>query len=404
MHGIEAVRNDDGRYWVMFSASALPPTGADSNGSWPHDVYVSAWGAGDGDLSPAKFISRPEAQEPVSIARTKNGHIMVTFEDGYDAPNLLVQRYGVYDAALAPIKPYPNDVADGGHSGHVAATDGNFIVFYSEDWVEHGGVDDLGTGKGVYVAVYDSDGGNRRAVPVAPKVREWWPVLAASPAKVLLLWQQYIPGKRCANLRMAVLDPAAGRLTVAPKNLKAGIQYYVYQTAYVRSLDQFLVAGTTYEGEGFAYLINTSGEITASLTNLPATVREGGIAVEGNSAYLAAGNDGLIQLSLTPRSITLKAARTAPFAWSYIGNLGLLRGGSKIHWVSLSQTGLQEVDFDFSDAATAPVPASAVMSNNVGVSDNNTVPSPLAASLETSLSNHTLWHTGATSPGTPPIY
>jgi len=349
MHGIEAVRNDDGSYWVMFSAAGMPPTGPDQDGSWPHDVYYAKWGAGDGNLKPAKFISQPEAQEPVSIARTKDGHILVTFEDGYAASRVLAQRYGIYDAALKAIKAYPNDVLDGGHSGHVAATASNFVVFYSEGWVDHGGVDDLGTGKGVYASVYDSNGDNARAVQVAPNVREWWPMLAASPEKVLLIWQRYVPGKLYADLRMAVLDPATGRLTTAPKTLKTGIQYYVYQTAYVAAVDRFLVTGTTHGGAGFAYLLDSAGRITATLTGLPATVREGGIAVEDNLAYLATGTNGLIQLSLTSTSISLKAARTSPISWSYSGNLGLLRGGSKVHWVSLGRCDLEEADFDFSD-------------------------------------------------------
>ncbi len=350
MHGIEAVRNDDGSYWVMFSATGMPPTGPNQEGSWPHDVYYAKWSAGDGNLKAAtKFISQPEAQEPVSIARTKDGHILVTFEDGYAASNVLAQRYGVYDAALKAIKAYPNDVLDGGHSGHVAATASNFVVFYSEDWVDHGGVDDLGTGKGVYATVYDSNGDNAHAVQVAPNVREWWPMLAASPEKVLLIWQRYVPGKLYADLRMAVLDPATGRLTTAPKTLKTGIQYYVYQTAYVAAVDRFLVTGTTHGGAGFAYLLDSAGRITATLTDLPATVREGGIAVEDNLVYLATRTNELIQLSLTSTSISLKAVRTSPISWSYSGNLGLLRGGSKVHWVSLGRYGLEEADFDFSD-------------------------------------------------------
>jgi hypothetical protein len=70
MHGIEAVRNDDGSYWVMFSATGMPPTGPNQEGSWPHDVYYAKWSAGDGNLKAVtKFISQPEAQEPVSIAK-----------------------------------------------------------------------------------------------------------------------------------------------------------------------------------------------------------------------------------------------------------------------------------------------------------------------------------------------
>ncbi len=350
MHGIEAVKNDDGSYWVMFSSAGMPPAGPNQNGSWPHDVYRAKWSAGDVNLQTASnFISAPEAQEPASIARTQNGNIMVTFEDGIAASNVLAQRYGVYDAALNAVKAYPNDVLDGGHSGHVAATDNHFVVFYSEDWVLGGGVDNLGTGNGVYATVYNSSGDRTHtdAVQVAPNAREWWPMLAASHQKVLLIWQRYVPGELYADLIMAVLDPATNQLTTTPTTLKTGIRYYVYQAVYVEAVDRFLVTGTTYDGTGFANLVDTSGHITATLTGLPTIVREGGIAVENNLAYLAAGTNELIQLSLTSTSITLQATKTSPISWSYIGNLGLVRGPSKVHWVSLSRDGLQEADFDF---------------------------------------------------------
>ena len=51
------------------------------------------------------FISRPEAQEPVSIAQNARGDIFVTFEDGWNAPQEVSQRYGVYRRDLKPIKP-----------------------------------------------------------------------------------------------------------------------------------------------------------------------------------------------------------------------------------------------------------------------------------------------------------
>ena len=356
MHGIEAVSNDDGGYWVLFSAAGLPPAGPLPDGSWTHDVYSAAWSAGDRELNPSVFISAPEAQEPVSAARTKDGHIMVTFEDGYNTKNLVAQRYGVYDPSLGPIKPYPNDVKDGGHSGHVAATDSNFVVFYSDDWIDGGGVDNLGTGNGVYAAVYDSNGNSPRTVRVAPDAREWWPMLAASPAKAILIWQKYVPGQVYANLRMAILDPAQGRLTVAPRTLRSGIQYYVYQAAYVPALDEFLVTGAVYGGAGFAYLIDTGGAVTASLANLPATVREGRITVDGKMAYLAAADNRLLRLALTGKTITLNAAKPSPIAWSYLGDLGLMRAPSKVHWLSLNRAGLLEADFDFSDIPPYPAP------------------------------------------------
>ena len=53
----------------------------------------------------------------MSIAQNARGDIFVTFEDGWNAPQEVSQRYGVYRRDLKPIKPYPNDVESGGHSG-----------------------------------------------------------------------------------------------------------------------------------------------------------------------------------------------------------------------------------------------------------------------------------------------
>ncbi|MCQ4437893.1 hypothetical protein NO135_23100, partial [Clostridioides difficile] len=76
------------------------------NGNWPHDVYGGEWLPGKPHLLHVHtFISRPEAQEPVSIAQNARGDIFVTFEDGWNAPQEVSQRYGVYRRDLRPIKP-----------------------------------------------------------------------------------------------------------------------------------------------------------------------------------------------------------------------------------------------------------------------------------------------------------
>ena len=152
MHGIDFASAGEHKSWVFFSSSGLPPRGANRDGSWPHDVYVGEWSPGAARLSGVHiFISRDEAQEPVSVAQNSAGNIFVSFEDGWNAPRTVSQRYGVYRADLSPIRPYPQDVESGGHSGHVTAVGERFVVFYSADWVDGGGVDNLGTGGGVYV-------------------------------------------------------------------------------------------------------------------------------------------------------------------------------------------------------------------------------------------------------------
>ena len=353
MHGIEAVKGADGRYLVFLSSSKIPPTDPDPQGNWTHDVYVSHWGSADARISlPRIFIQKPEAQEPVSVAQTTNGHIMVSFEDGWNTPNGVNQRYGVYEPTLQPIAPYPLDVASGGHSGHVTAVGNNFVVFYSEGWIDGDGIDNLGTGNGVYAKVYDNRGQALREIDVAPNAREWWPMLAGSPSRALLVWQQFIPGQLYAKLKIAILDPQTGAVT-GQQILQSNLQYYTYKAAYVPAIDRFIVTGTTIAGKGFAYLIGNNGQITAKLPCMPATVREAGITVNGAKVYTPTQDKRLLHLALTPASISLSAVQVSPVPWSYIGSVGLMRNSSQIHWVSLTKTGIQEADFNVG-SATAP--------------------------------------------------
>lgn len=357
MHGIEAVKQGDSGYRVFFSSANIPPTGADDAGNWTHDVYVSNWQRTDANIgTPKSFIQRPEAQEPVSVARASDGRIMVSFEDGWNTTYSVDQRYGVYDANLRPVAAYPLTVAKGGHSGHVAAVGKLFVVFYSEGWIQGGGVDNLGSGNGVYAKVYDSAGRATMAqIEVAPRVREWWPMIAGSPTRALLVWQQFVAGKTHANLKIALLEPKTGAVTKR-QVLRSQVQYYTYKADYVPAIDRFLVTGTTAAGNGFAYLIDNDGRRTASLACMPATVREGGIAVNGAMAYTPARDNRLLHLSLTPKSIALTAVQPSPIAWSYVGSVGLMRNATQIHWVSLDKIGLQEADFNTRDA-TAPTAA-----------------------------------------------
>jgi hypothetical protein len=353
MHGIEAVALNDGSYRVFFSSSGVPPTGPKPNGNWPHDVYASTWRPGDAGITPPNlFIRKPEAQEPVSAARTANGRIMLSFEDGWNTDADVNQRYGIYNDALQPIVAYPKNVKVGGHSGHVAATDEHFVVFYSEGWINGGGVDNLGTGNGVYAKVYRPDGSVRHTIDVARKVREWWPVLAASSRQVMLVWQQYVPGELYANLRMATLNPATGQLR-EPVTIAAQLQYYTYAVTYVPSIARFLVTGTHVDGRGFAMLYTPQGQAAATLPCMPATVREGGVALRGNTASMPTADNRVMHLQLDAQQITLTGVQPSPLTWSTVGSIGLASTGDLTHWVSLTAGGVQEADTS-AGAATPP--------------------------------------------------
>ena len=213
MHGIESVKAPNGDY-VFFSSAGLPPKAPQAQGEWTHDIYVSDWTRSDGALKPRPFIARDKAQEPVSAARTADGHIMLSFKDAADAGDEEAgQRYAVYDENLKPVADYPMLVENGAHSGHVAAVGNRFVVFYSEGWVDGGGVDNLGSGNGVYAKVYDSDGRQVNDADIAHESREWWPMLAGSPTRALLLWQTFVEGQAFAHLKIALLDPESGDVT-----------------------------------------------------------------------------------------------------------------------------------------------------------------------------------------------
>ncbi|WP_296223504.1 hypothetical protein [Ralstonia sp. UBA689] len=350
MHGIGAVPAAAANTFnVFFSASGLPPRGADRNGSWPHDVYVAQWHAESGVLdTPRIFIQKPEAQEPVTVARNRAGQVMVSFEDGWNAPENVTQRYGIYDTALRPIKPYPQQVESGGHSGHVAAVGDRFVVFYSDGWVDGGGVDNLGSGNGVYVKVYSGRGKLLHNVDIVHERREWWPMIAGGTTRALLAWQQFVPGRTDANLKIAVFAPATGRMS-GERVLRAHLQYYTYGVAWLPAVERFLLVGTA-EGHGFAELIDSEGKVRASVPCMPATMREAGIVVSDRIAYTPAADGRLLQFQAGPDTLKLSAtlmnADGQPVQWRPMGSVGLLRTSGALDWLSLTEKGLEPLRFD----------------------------------------------------------
>jgi hypothetical protein len=366
MHGIGQANAGNGKTWVFFSSSGLPPRGANPDGSWPHDVYVGEWQPGASQLSRVRtFIKRPEAQEPVSVAQNASGNILVTFEDGWNAPRTISQRYGVYRRDLSPIKPYPQTVESGGHSGHAAAVGAQFVVAYSTEWVEGGGFDDRGTGDGVYVRIYDGRGRMLRHVEVAAHARQDWPVVAGSPRRALLVWQRYPAGGTSALLEYALLDPDKGKLTRLSEAEPLHVQHYAYAAAFVPDLERFMVVATRDDGEAVAFLIDEAGRKTATLGCLPAIVRESSIVVAGLDAYLPTQDGRLARLALRADRMTLHGLQRAPFAWGNTGITGIASGTGELHYVSLSAHGLRETDFDTREE-NATAPADRPVANDTG--------------------------------------
>jgi hypothetical protein len=350
MHGVAAVpAAEPGSFNVFFSSAGLPPRGPDRAGSWTHDVYVQPWRATDGAVGrPRVFIARPEAQEPVSAARNTRGRVMLTFEDGWRSGQEVSQRYGVYDAALRPVKPYPQTVEAGTHSGHVAAVGERFVLFYSDGWVDGGGVDDLGSGNGVYAGVYDADGRPLYSLDIADGQRAWWPMLAGAERVALLLWQQFVPGRQDARLKMALLDVYKGTIS-GERVLWERLQYYSYNLIWLPEPARFLLAGNA-DGHGFAMLVDSAGRTQARLDCLPLLVREAGMADAGNSVYLPAADGRLMQLVAGSASLRLAgllaASNGRPVSWRPLGSVGLVRSNGLLDWLSLTEAGPQWLHFD----------------------------------------------------------
>ncbi len=361
-HGIDLIPLPNGHYKLIWSSSGNPPTGADRNGNWPHDVYFSDIDPTEPRITPKVLISRYEAQEPASSAITDDGHIMITMEDGWNAQNVLAQRYGVYDTTLKPVKGYPQLVFDGGHSGHVAAVGNRFVVFYSEGWVDGGGVDDLGSGDDVYVSVFRSNGqavGSGK-VAVGNATRDWWPLVAGSNQHAMLLWQRFVDDETHSELFFAISDPNSGQLVKTETLLASETTYYTYDVQFLESVDRFLVVGAYEQGGGFAFLLDDQGTIIDKHVALPEVVREGQPAVwpdDGSQANIARivypkSDGGVMVLEIVPNAIEL-GAEIAGRSWYTSGTDGIFTAEDHVYFVNLSPKGLVERTFQI-DSRRAP--------------------------------------------------
>jgi len=359
-HGVDIVEKPNGDLLLVWSSAGNPPVD-----DWIHDIYTSPIDRANPVIRPTKLLGNDEAQEPASAAVNSAGHLMVTMEDGWNAQNEVAQRYGVYSASnLAPIRPYPQLILDGGHSGHVVAVGSRCVVFYSEGWVDGGGVDDLGSGDDVYAAILDSNGAIQSTtnVAVGDATRDWWPLVAGSPTHAAFVWQRFVDGALAANLMFALLDPVSGRLTSAPHILASGIKYYTYDVEYVSGLDRFLVLASYEGGGGVAYLLDESGAVAAKNTNIPSIVREGQPALRnddsGATAVYPQSGGGVAILGLTRDSITLTGKQSDPYAWQYMGTAGVFLNDTTAYFASLSTKGVVQRTFTIDRPKAVTLPTS----------------------------------------------
>ncbi len=356
-HGINFLQRADQQWLMIWSSSGNPPTGKDKNGSWTHDIYYSLIDSKKPIIRPTTLISNPEAQEPASSAITDDGHIMVTMEDGWNTERNVAQRYGIYDSALKPVKPYPQLVHDGGHSGHVTAVKNRFVVFYSDEWVTGGGVDNLGSGDDVLVKIYTSKGELKHTIPVAAgkKTRDWWPLTAGSKQTAMLVWQRFVDKETWSQLMMAVLDPITGEMLKKPIRIADKLKYYTYNVAYLSALDRFLVTGTNSKGEGFAQLYSKTGELINVLKKLPPVMREAQIIQRqrGKKVVIAQAVEpaGVMLLTATADRLTFQDNIAGTQKWSIAGTDGIFVNNTHLFLVGLSEQGLLQQFFELKDIA-----------------------------------------------------
>ncbi len=352
-HGVDFLKRSEGRYWLVWASSGVPPQGEDEQGEWIHDVYAASINANNPEIKPFKLISEVRAQEPSSAAVAADGKIMITMEDAFEADDVYAQTYAIYDASLNPVKPYRHIVANGGHSGHVTAAGGYFVVAYSEGWVDGGGVDDLGSGDDVLLATYTSRGDllHVNDVAVGERTRDWWPLLAGSPKYVLVLWQQFVDDETHARLLYRRYDPETNSWRGDAAVLLEAVQYYTYDVQYLEALDSFLIYGTDAQGVGFARLLTQEGTMAAYHSALPPLVREAQPAIRVRSddevtAVYPSAPTGLTVLSVGSSSIELERTVAQSYRWFYSGTDGIFTDDNSVYFVSLSPDGIKEVRSD----------------------------------------------------------
>lgn len=389
-HGVEFVPLPDGRYWLLWSSSPGDIPEGDKKvvtkeggkcHYFTHDIYYALIDPTNPDIERNPLIVMPEAQEPVSAAISRNGSILVTFEDGSDSDiancdGIIQQRYKIYDAGLHSVSGLKKVSIDGAHSGHVAAVGNHFVIAYAEGWVDGGGVDDAGSANDIHVDVVDTQGQriHHRGIAVDKgSPRDWWPLVAGSQQYALLVWQRYVEDSDYANLMFTVYDPQFNKLVKEISLLKANLVYYHYDVQYLPHINRFLIVGN-YVGDSllhkigrvfsvvtprtFVYLLDDQGRIVdqwdASLDcercgsyfyqpivreSQPAVFEDGGSV---RVVYPTKPN-GLMSWNITESKIDLLDHMEVQHYWFPLGTDGIFIDENTVYFANLTQEGLKTV-------------------------------------------------------------
>lgn len=352
-HGINFVQRTNDKWMLIWSSSGNPPTGQDKNSNWTHDIYYSHIDTKFPVIQPQLLISNKEAQEPASSAMTSDGQLMITLEDGWNTKHNVAQRYGVYDAEMKPIKAYPQLIQDGGHSGHIAAVSNQFVVFYSDEWIHGGGVDNLGSGDDVIAKIYSDRGELKQTIPISvgKESRDWWPLVSGTSDGhlAMLVWQRFVDDEIWSILMMSILDTETGKLIKKPLEISRKLQYYTYNVTYLSQLKRFLITGTNSKKEGFAQLYSQTGERITTLDALPPVMREAEIihrVMGGQTTVVQAIEPtGVMVLSVTTNKLEFVEKIEGAQKWTIAGSDGIFIDDNHLFLVGLSPLGLQQHSF-----------------------------------------------------------
>lgn len=394
-HGISVVKDHDNNHWAIWSSSpGNPPEGetklvlADGTkcSYFTHDIYYSLISPENLRLEAQPLVALPEAQEPVDVAVMRNGSVAITFEDGSESDiancdGVIQQRYKVYqqfpqNAVVSGTVNFGTVKTSGAHSGHIAAVADNFVIFFSEGWVDGGGVNGAGTANDIYVETISAEGEYRWHTAISKDAgwpRDWWPLVAGSSQNALLLWQRAVEKSNYASLMLSVYDPAGNKIVKPITVLKENLQYYHYDVQYLNLINRFLVVGNylgdTTAGNSivvrspklFAFLLDVSGEVVdyweaksecsncGSYVNFnlvreskPATV-----AIEGedsggsvNVAYPIKPN-GVISLMVYKDKIEFKNNIKQQHFWFPMGADGFFSNSGEAIFLNLTPTGVK---------------------------------------------------------------
>lgn len=338
-------------------------SGTSQEGDWTHDIYYKPVDIDDPqaskDIDKIELIGAAEAQEPASASFTENGDLIVTFEDGNRAGDYtLAQRYGIYRSEtkngkptgrLVAVREYDPDnttVRMGGHSGHASSTDSRHVVFYSEGWINGGGVDGLGTGDDVRVCSMSPTGTDimQRKVAVGDRTRDWWPITASSSDSSILVWQRYVKDETYSHLCFAIYDPDTNSIKARTVKNRIRMKYYSYNVVYLQDIDRYVISLTQANGEGTLMVVDENGKVTAEKTGFLSFVREASPAVDiddDDAAVLCypQGTRNIGFYRIGKKSIVCLGTRNAGVKWSYRGTSGFFDSdNSHVTFATLGRT------------------------------------------------------------------